>query len=381
MYALRVVAFVIGLAVVLASSASVFTSLVVPRANSSRLMRVVIRSVQTSVRMAARRMDSYAAQDRLMAVTGPLAMVLLFVLWLLLMVIGFGLILWWPAGGPFGHSFAVAGSSVFTLGVVTSPGGGTETLEFVAAGFGLLVIALEIAYLPALYAAFAAREAEVTLLTSRSGAPAWGAELLARTHWFGTMSELTELYTTWERWAAALSESDTNYPTLMWFRSPAANRSWLLALTATMDAAALQDAASPSTAPRQGRVFLMMGVECLRSLAEALNFPVDRDPLPTTPLRLTFREFEAGLDRLKEVGYPMERSDDEVWRNFTGWRINYEPLVDALTLAVLPPPAPWFLPRPELGEIEWPQVINRTPDEPEGRARIKGIGQGPRLSE
>ena len=381
MTALRVLSFVLGLAIVLGTSASVFTTLVVPRANASRLMRTVTSAVHLAIRRFVRDMSSYPAKDRVLAVTGPLAMVLLFVLWLLFMVIGFGFIMWWPAGGPFGHSFAVAGSSVFTLGVVTSPGGRTETIEFVAAGFGLLVIALEIAYLPALYSAFADREAEVTLLTSRSGTPAWGAELLARSHWFGTMSELTELYTTWERWAAAVSESHTNYPTLMWFRSPSASRSWLLALTATLDAAALQDAASPSTAPRQARIFLMMGVDCLRSLAGTLRIPFDRDPLPTTPLRLTYEEFEAGLDRLKEVAYPIERSDEEVWRNFSGWRINYESLVDALTLAVVPPPAPWLVARPEVGRIEWPAVVNRTPDEPEGRPRNKGIGQGPPLSE
>ena len=381
MTALRVLAFVLGLAIVVATSASVFTTLVVPRANVLRLMRTVTSTVHAVIRRLVRDKSSYPAKDRVLALTGPLAMVLLFVLWLLFMVIGFGFILWWPAGGPFGHSFAVAGSSVFTLGVVTSPGGRTETLEFVAAGFGLLVIALEIAYLPALYSAFADREAEVTLLTSRSGTPAWGAELLARSHWFETMSELTELYTTWERWAAVVSESHTNYPTLMWFRSPSANRSWLLALTATLDAAALQDAASPSTSPRQGRVFLMMGVDCLRSLAGTLRIPIDRDPRPTTPLRLTREEFQMGLDRLKEVAYPFERTDEEVWRNFSGWRINYESLVDALTLAVVPPPAPWLLARPEVGRVEWPEVVNRTPDEPEGRPRSKGIGQGPRLSE
>ena len=77
----------------------------------------------------------------------------------------------------------------------------------------------------------------------------------------------------------------------------------------------------------------------------------------------------------------MERSDDEVWRNFSGWRINYESLVDALTLIVVPPPAPWLVARPDVGRIEWPEVVNRTPDEPGGRPRSKGIGQGPSLSE
>jgi hypothetical protein len=74
----------------------------------------------------------------------------------------------------------------------------------------------------------------------------------------------------------------------------------------------------------------------------------------------------------------MERSDEETWRNFSGWRVNYEAIVDRLTRLIVPPPAPWLLDRPEVGRIVWPGVINRTPDEPEGRPRSKGIGRGPR---
>ena len=70
----------------------------------------------------------------------------------------------------------------------------------------------------------------------------------------------------------------------------------------------------------------MMGRDCLRALAATLRVPYDEDPLPTTPLRLTRAEFDIGLDRLHEVAYPVERSDDDIWRNFSGWRINYEAL-------------------------------------------------------
>ena len=50
--------------------------------------------------------------------------------------------------------------------------------------------------------------------------------------------------------------------------------------------------------------------------------------------------------------------------------------MDRLTVLVMPPPAPWLLYRPEIGEIRWPEVVNRTPDEPEGRPRSLGIGGG-----
>jgi hypothetical protein len=332
-------------------------------------------AITATVRPILRRLHAYDAKDRLMAVIGPLAMMLLFAMWLVGMVIGFGLILWWSSDTSLTHSLAIAGSSVFTLGIASSPVGGSESIEFVAAAAGLLVIALEIAYLPALYSAFAARETEVTLLVGRSGTPAWGPELLARAHWFRAVPEMTELYATWERWAAGVSESHTNYPALMWFRSPVHSRSWLLAFTAVMDAAALQDALNPGSSPRQARVFLMMGTNCLRSLADTLSVPYDSDPLPTAGLRLTYEEFGEGIDRLEGVGYPMERDRLDAWRNFSGWRVNYESIVDALTLLVMPPPAPWLVDRPEVGAVVWPAVVNRTPDQPEGRPPSQGLAR------
>jgi hypothetical protein len=205
-----------------------------------------------------------------MSLVGPAAMVVLFVLWLGLFVFGFGLIVWWDSGQTFGTAMAVSGSSVFTLGIATIPDAATRSLEIIAAGIGLLVVALEIAYLPALYNAFSKRETEVTLLATRSGTPAWGPEILARHHMLDNIAELPPLYADWERWAAAVSESHTNYPALMWFRSPVSSRNWLLSLVSMMDSAALYHSVSPDQTPRQARLCLSMGNNCLRSVARAL---------------------------------------------------------------------------------------------------------------
>ena len=198
-------------------------------------------------------------------------------------------------------------------------------------GIGLLVVALEIAYLPTLYTQFSTRETEVTLLEARSGNPAWGPEILARHHWLDTMDELPPLYSDWERWAAAVSESHANYPGLLWFRSPVSTRSWLVGLVAMMDSAALYHAVSPSQTPRQARLCLSMGINCLRSMARALRIPYDDDPLPTASVRLSRQEFDEGFRRLESVNFPAERTADDAWRNFQGWRVNYEPIVDAST--------------------------------------------------
>src|SRR5580692_6451589 len=115
-----------------------------------------------------------AARDHVLSFVGPAAMVLLFALWLCLIVLGFALVEWWAAGVDFATALGISGSSVFTLGIVSSGRAGPRAIEIVAAGMGLLIVALEIAYLPALYSQFSSRETEVTLLESRSGNPAWG---------------------------------------------------------------------------------------------------------------------------------------------------------------------------------------------------------------
>src|SRR5271165_4087944 len=367
MSGVRLLAFVAGLAILIGTASSVFTTLVVPRQHYSRTLRVVARPMVKVALWIAAPLKTYDAKDRLMGLVGPLAIVTLFLVWFLLFVIGFGLMTWWVSGVTFAHALAIAGSSVFTLGVATGPHPGSTVLEVLAAASGFFVIAMEIAYLPALYSAFAAREEDVTLLAPRAGSPAWGPEILARHYWFRTTAELPELYASWEAWAANVAESHSNYPPLMWFRSPVAYRSWLASMAAMLDAAALHDSLNPGSSPRQARIFLMMGIDCLRALARALRIPYDPDPLPSAPLRLTRQDFDEGLGRLDEVGYEAERTPDEAWPHFSGWRVGYEPIIDELTRRIMAPPAPWLLDRPEVGPITFPLVLNRSPDDPEGR--------------
>src|SRR5947209_1165310 len=157
----RTVALVLGVLLVVLTAWSVFTTLVVPRAASSRLQTVVGRVIGGVARLIVPKLPSYEAKDRLLSFVGPATMVSLFMLWLGLLLLGFALVLWRSTGLDFASALGISGSSVFTLGIASSNEAGARTLEILAAGVGLLVIALEIAYLPALYNAFASRETEV----------------------------------------------------------------------------------------------------------------------------------------------------------------------------------------------------------------------------
>jgi hypothetical protein len=204
------------------------------------------------------------------------------------------------------------------------------------------------------------------MLQSRAGSPAWGPEILWRANQVNLKDSLPDLYLEWERWAADVMESHSTYPVLVWFRSPHPLRSWILGLLAVMDSAAIYSSIAPSTAPIEARLCLRMGFICLRTIADVMKVPYDPDPLPHDPIELTKEEFIGGVSRLAEVGVPMERTLEEAWPHFRGWRVNYEAIAYALADRVVAPPGPWSGPRQHLpGQQIIPQrPVNRRPGEP-----------------
>jgi hypothetical protein len=253
----------------------------------------------------------------------------------------------WPDDGSLGGAAREAVSSMFTLGFAFNGHAEPTLLDALAALCGLVVIAVQIAYLPTLYAAFNRRETEVTLLNSRAGLPPWGPELLARTRYGmrARTDDLPELYAQWERWAADVAESHSNYPVLVRFRSPQPRSSWLVGLLAVMDSAAMLLALCPSRDRIEPRLCIRMGFTALRQIADALGIPFEADPSPDGDITLTFEDFEPAVQRLIDVGFPVERSAREAWPHFRGWRVNYEAIAYSLAAHTDAVPAYWSGPR------------------------------------
>jgi hypothetical protein len=357
---------VVGGLLVLATSASVLQSLVMPGGRVGRLVKTVDRATDRAFRLAHRLLPHYEQRYRVLAFEAPLIQAILLGCWLVAYAVGFGLLLW-PLAGGFPASLRESGSSLLTLGFASTNAGGPTVVDLLAGATGLIVVALQIAYLPTLYAAFNRRETEVTLIAVRAGQPAWGPELLARSRFTITTEELPDFYRQWERWAADVAESHSSYPILLRFRSPHPSASWLIALLAVMDSAALYSALAPEDVPVQARLCLAMGFRCLQQLATTLGIPFDPDPRPDSGIALSRQEFDDGIARLESVGFRMERTPDEAWPHFQGWRVNYESIVYRLAFAIDAVPAVWSGPR-RSGEpaVAPKRVVNRTPESPEG---------------
>ncbi|MFF4800939.1 hypothetical protein ACFY1U_21465 [Streptomyces sp. NPDC001351] len=327
-----------------AMSVSVLRTLVVPRGLYSPLVFRLWWALRRLLRIFAPR-GGYDAIDRAQTWLAPLILIGMLVTWLGGALAGYGLLLHAVSGLSWGSSFREAGSSLLTLGFASGARLRLSALDFLAAATGPVLIALQIAYLPTLYAAYNRRELEVTLLQSRAGEPAWGPEILARQWLVDTETALPELYRAWERLASDMGESHSTYPVLVAFRSPRPYRHWLVGLVAVMDAAAVQLALTPRSAPPEARLVLRAGFTALRDIARALRLPFDPDPAPNASVQLTFADFGAAADMLEAAGFHAERPTAEAWPHFRGWRVNYEAIAYALCRRCDAVPALWTGPR------------------------------------
>ena len=332
----------LGILVVLATASSVVLTLILPRAprRSGRFTRVVVRSVQVVFILISRLGKSYETKDAILAPTAPVALVAQLLYWAGGFILGYALMLL-PFVHNVGDALSQAATSLFTLGAIPVGGSADQPVDIAAGATWAVIVALQIAYLPALYSAFNKREGLVTMLESRAGLPSWGPELLARHQLVGITDTLAELYDDWEEWGADVSESHTTYPVMLLFRSPEPWASWVTGLIAVLDACALHLALCPGTAPHQARLCLRMGFSAFNRIGATLGWHPDPDPAPDGAIDLSFDDFAEAVSLLAEVGFPLERSAEEAWPDFRGWRINYETTAYRMADYVTAPPAPW----------------------------------------
>jgi hypothetical protein len=327
--------FSLGLVIVVGTSISVIKTLVVPRRAWSFLPRVVDSVVTWVFMTIARRMRSYDLIDRFLGFLGPIALISTLLMWLGMFVVGFALMLHPPAD-DFAAALGHSGAATFTLGITTAAGS-SRAVSVTASATGLIVIALTIAYLPALYSVIRRRETLGRQLGAHAGSPPWGPHVLLGYHQAGALDALPALFTDWDRWASEVADGHTKYPVLNQFRLPRGKYHWLLSLLATLDAAGLDLILRPSVPSGEARLFLFSGITCANDLAASMHGTETLDLSAT----ITDSEFASAVSVLTEAGYPTERSTEEAWPLFQEWRGHYISTICLLLDTIVAPPAPW----------------------------------------
>jgi hypothetical protein len=289
-------------------------------------------------------LPSRRSREQLYSAYGPLALLVLFIFWALLLILAYGLV-FFGLGAPFadpthpvsafevlGSSIYVSGTTIFTLGLgdVLPTSQIARALIVMEAGTGLGFVALVIGYVPVLYTAFSNREIAVALLDARAGSPPTAGELLTRHNFSGGHEALTVLLSEWERWAAAMLETHISYPILCYYRSQHDNQSWLSALTAILDTCSLLITTVEGPSTRQAQLTFAVARHVLVDLGHVFHLEAKEQRYrDNAPVRLKDDEFGELCQLLNESGFSLCSSPDTRSR-LSAIRRLYEPPAQAM---------------------------------------------------
>ena len=359
---MHVAAFIAGLFCCLAVALDAFQTIILPRRPNGRfrITRMFFLATWAPWVAFAERMRNKKAREQIFSVYGPMALLLLLLLWAVLLICGFALF-YFSMRSPFGdvmmgHSTSawaqlgtdlyVSGTTLFTLGLgdVVPHSLLARALIIFESGMGLGFVALVIGYVPVLYQAFSRREVSVALLDARAGSPPNAAELLRRHGFEGGEKALTTLLVEWERWSAEILESHISYPILCYYRSQHDSQSWLSALVAILDTCALLISVIEGTPSRQAQLTFVMARHALIDVGnvfhveerEAWRRGAETDRLPAA-------EFDQLCSALGEIHLRLCRDSASANRLHT-IRALYEPHAFALADYLRMPLPVWVTP-------------------------------------
>ncbi|MEP7059091.1 MAG: hypothetical protein ABI828_00045 [Actinomycetota bacterium] len=336
-----ILAFIGGILLVVTALDSAVRTVLVPRALQAYLARTVFVTVRRLFGLRTGARHTYEHRDRVLAFYAPFALLTLLATWLTFVLAGYTFLFFALGVHPLREAFLLSGSSAFTLGSATHSGLPVAVLVFSEAAIGLMLLALLITYLPSLYSAFSRREVGVTKLEVRAGQPASGIVLIERAWLVGRFEDLKAFWQDWEDWFAEVDETHTTYGTLVYYRSPHGNQSWITAAGAVLDGAALLASCVAVPPTPEPQFTIRAGFLCLVHIAQFFHQPVNIDPAPTDPISVTREEFDAAFDQLEAAGVPMKADREQAWRDFAGWRVNYDQALISICRMTFAPPALW----------------------------------------
>jgi hypothetical protein len=326
----------------------VFEAVVVPRPASTsrfRLARYVVYPTWRTWRGVATRTRTGVARDVMLGLFAPGAAMILLVMWLICMILGYGLLLYAmrgdlePSSISLGDAVYFAGTSLLTLGFgdIVATAGLARLVVLAAAASGLGVVALVITFLFSLYGSYQRREVLVVSLTARAKSPPSAVALLETYARLGLVDELPAWFADWERWEAEVLDTHVAYPLLGFFRSSHDDASWISALGAVLDAAALVLTTIRGVSRGQAEITKRVGAHLVEDISNNLHLAGDGS-------RVDAEQFAEVYRRLGEAGYDLE-PEAEAWRAFEAARATYAGRLEALADYWAMPAPVWVGPR------------------------------------
>jgi hypothetical protein len=328
----------------LTAFADLFNSVVLPRPAINKF--VLGRKLFTALWSGWRFVGDRLTQERRegwLGTFGPIAVLVMFGVWALAFVLGYGLIIdglrdeMEPVPADLWESLYFSATTLVPLSygdfVPTGLAARLATIAESATGVG--VAAMVITLLFSLYASFQRREESVVALDAMAGAPPSGVQILETAAELGMRDKLGSTFEEWRGWSAAVLESHLAYPVLFYFRSSHDNEAWLNSFGAVMDAAALVVSTVDGEAKGSAKMMLTIGNHLVEDMAWFFGFNKSQY------VGVEESEFDQVLERLDRAGYTC-RNKEAAWREFSKLRSKYASAVNQMAGRFAIIPAQWI---------------------------------------
>lgn len=352
---MRSVALVVGVATTGWVLVALLTNMLVPRSTDLRLARTLNALVWRAAVAPLPLLRTYRRQDHWLAGAAPVAVLLQLVVYAVALIVTLGVFVYGTTDLSWSQALYQAGATFTTLGIVVPSDPAGIAVSFFAAFLGLVVIGVFVGYLISLYSAYNARESLMVRLATEAGDPAWGPELVARSHSLGAEFGSVPVADPWIDWVTQLRTAQQVTPVLGQFRSTSSTRHWVVSLLAVLDATALQAALRPAFVTAQQIKLLAVGADTFRALACASRRDLaDIKEVEGSVLaaiggttcdlgeaQLTESEWEAGSRCIIETGAATSGALAEAQGRFCAIRALYAPSAHALAKSFHAVPAPW----------------------------------------
>lgn len=272
---MEALAIIIGVLLIVVVLADLLNTLVTTTTSQWRywLTRILYERTWRVNQLIGHAIEDSTRRERFYSLFAPISVLVMLAAWATQQIVGFGLI-WWGVGGVDGVDGLL--ESIYYSGVVYFTVGFGEVVPteivprygaLIEAFAGVITTALVIGYLPALYAAYSAREQKLLTLDDGTEQRITPTNLVLSRAPDGDPKELDQFFHEWEGWVAHVLETHTTFPMLVLFRSQHPGQSWITALGVVLDAA-LQVELMEGHQGRSAYWMLRRGVRLLHVLTE-----------------------------------------------------------------------------------------------------------------
>lgn len=306
----NVLEFVLGLVVVVVAFRDLVQTVVVPGGARNTLhvsRRLVAISLPLWTRGFRREIGTSFA---------PVILIASFATWVMLLIVGFGLMAhavrthFQPSLHGFGDALFAAGGAFTTLGTgMWQPHGIGSAVAVLAGLGGLASMTMAMTYVLEVQATVHERDRGVLKIATSAGDPPSALALLEHYAALGCQGELRTILHNARDWCAAVLQSHSSHPWLIYFRTPSVQTAWPTSLGVVMDLSLVFELLIDE-APMSGLGALARRQAATLSTQLAgllkLECHAGGQPAPDSMQR----DADALVERLRRAGYRLRETPD-----------------------------------------------------------------------